>query len=141
MDCTNDDAVEAFLRKTRYYPEPLDKAQLLQAYETNRPRVVAVTPASRDGLLEASVTEIRVEFSRAMGPTTQTEPGPAGPAEWPVTGRTGFSADKKSYTYKVALKPGQAYHFIVTGNIAGGGFRSADGYPLQSYEVKFRTKP
>lgn len=141
LDCTNDEAVEAFLKKTRYFTEPINKAQLLQAYKNSRPTVIAVTPPiSNDGYLDASVKEIRVEFSRAMGRTTNTDFGPGGKEQWPLVGKSNFAADKQSITYPVALKPGQTYQFNVIGSITEGGFRSADGFPLKPYEVKFKTR-
>lgn len=141
LDYTNDEAVEAMLQKAQYYAEPINKAQVLQAYENDRPTVVAVTPAiSPDGYLDASVKEIRVVFSQPMGRTTNTDFGPGGKEEWPIAGKSSFSADKRAIVYPVALKPNHTYQFNVIGSNTDGGFRSADGYPLQPYEVKFKTK-
>jgi hypothetical protein len=138
LDYTNADAVEALLRRSGYYPHLPPKAQLLQAYEASRPVVVGLSPApGPDGLLDAATTEIRVDFSAPMARFTGTDYGPGGEAQWPIAGRGAFSADHKSYTYKVALKPGHPYGFVIN----GGGFRSADGRPLKTYEVKFTTKP
>ncbi|MEJ7661625.1 MAG: hypothetical protein WKG07_19565 [Hymenobacter sp.] len=39
LDYTNEQAVEAFLAKTHYYSQPVDKLTLLQAYENHRPVV------------------------------------------------------------------------------------------------------
>jgi hypothetical protein len=137
LDYGNDAAVEAFLRDTHYYPAPLDRAQLLRAYAAHNPVVVSMTPAlSPDGLLDASVKELRFTFSAPMGPNVSTNYGPGGKEQWPIAGRGAFSPDRKSYTYKVDLKPGRPYGFI----IVGGGFESLDGHPLVSYEVKFRTR-
>jgi hypothetical protein len=136
LDYGSDAAVEAFLRETHYYPAALDKAQLLRAYAAHNPVVVSMTPAlSPDGFLDASVKELRFTFSTAMSPRTSTGFGPGGKEQFPVTGRTGFSADRKSYTYQVDLKPGRPYGFVLE-----SGFRSLDGHPLVPYEVKFRTK-
>lgn len=140
LDCTNQAAAEALLRASRYYPEPLDKAALLRAYETNRPTVTAVAGLAPDSTLDASVTEIRVDFSQPMGPTTNTELGPGGKPQSPIIGNKGFSADRKSFTYKVKLEPGRAYHFVLVGNPEGGGFRSTEGYPLKTYAVRFRVR-
>ncbi|WP_310394561.1 Ig-like domain-containing protein [Hymenobacter sp.] len=139
LDYGNAAAVEAFLRATHYYPATLDKATLLRAYAAHNPVVVSMTPAlSAEGLLDASVKELRFTFSAAMGTNVSTDYGPGGKAQWPFvpSPRGSFSADRKSYTYKVDLQPGHAYNFIIT----GGGFESLDGHPLVSYEVKFRTK-
>jgi len=133
----DNEAVENLLRKSGYYAEPLNKAQLLQAYDDGRPVVTSISPAiSGEGWLDASVKEIRVEFSTAMSPYTGTGYGPGGKEQFPIVGRTGFSADKKSYTYKVDLQPGRTYGFVLE-----AGFQSANGRPLKPYEVKFRTRP
>ncbi len=138
LDYGNDSAVEALLRETHYYPEPLDRAQLLRAYAAHNPVVTSMTPPlSPDGLLDASVRELRFTFSAAMGTNVSTNYGPGGKEQWPMAAQRGaFSADRKSFTYKVDLKPGHTYNFI----LVGGGFESMDGHPLTDYEVKFKTK-
>ncbi|MBF9221342.1 hypothetical protein [Hymenobacter ruricola] len=137
LDYTDAKAVEALLRASAYYPALPGKEQLLAAYEQSRPRVTNVTPTIPvDGLLDASVKEIRIEFSAVMAPYTGTDYGSGGKAEWPVAGRGSFTPDKKSYVYPVALQPGRTYSFLLN----GGGFRSADGRPLVAYEVKFKTR-
>lgn len=136
LDYTNDRAVGAFLAKTGYYATPPDKAALLAAYETRRPVVARVLPApAADGLLDASVREIRVEFSAPMARFTATDYGTGGKEAFPVVKQLGFSADKRAYVYQVALQPGHAYSFVLN-----GGFQDENGYPLQRYEVKFQTK-
>ncbi|UOG77577.1 hypothetical protein MTX78_24490 (plasmid) [Hymenobacter tibetensis] len=136
LDYTNETAVESFLRKSAYYPELPSKALLLETFENNRPVVTRVPTISADGYVDASVTELQVDFSTAMAPNTSTDYGPGGKEQWPIIGSGIFAADKKSFTYKVALQPGHTYSFVLN----GGGFRSTDGRPLRPYEVKFKTK-
>ena len=136
LDYTDEKAVEAFLRKTAYYPTLPSKAQLLAAYENGRPVVVQVPAISAEGYVDAAVKEIRVDFSTAMAPKTGTDYGTGGKEQWPIVGQGSFGADKKSFTYKVDLQPGRTYSFLMN----GGGFRSSDGRPLRPYEVKFKTK-
>jgi hypothetical protein len=138
LDYTNETAVESLLRKSAYYPELPSKAQLLEAFENSRPMVTQVPTISADGYVDASVKEIQVDFSTIMAPNTSTDYGPGGKEQWPIVGRGSFSADKKSFTYKVDLQPGHTYSFVL--NLNGGGFRSTDGRPLRPYEVKFKTK-
>lgn len=132
----DDAAVEAFLTRSGYYPEPLDKAALLRAYEANRPVVTHVAPIGADGTVDAGTTELRIEFSAPMGPATGMDYGPGGKAQWPITSRIGFTPDQRGYTVRVALQPGRTYGFIVE----GGGFRSADGYPLRPDTVTFTAR-
>ena len=135
LDFTSETAVEAFLRKTRYYSEALDKAQLLRAYEQHQPRVTGTVPATNTPL-DPATTELRITFSTPMDTPIHNEYGPGGKDQFPIVGRVGWAADKLSYTYKVALQPGHTYNFI----LYGGGFRALDGHPLKDYEVKFTTK-
>jgi hypothetical protein len=125
-------AVEKFLVESRYYDQSL--AQLHQAYEVKRPIVTGVS-VWPDRPVSPSTKEIKIDFSAAMGRGTAVDYGPGGQDSYPVTGQVGFSPDKKSFTFKVSLQPGTDYDFVIT----GGGFRSADGYPLVNYTVKFKT--
>jgi hypothetical protein len=62
--------------------------------------------------------------------------GERGREFFPLTGVTGFSDDKQSFTVKTTLKPDHEYEFVITGR----SFKSTDGYPLTDYTVKFKTK-
>jgi hypothetical protein len=125
-------AVEKFLIESRYYDQSL--AQLHQAYEVKRPIVTGVS-VWPDRPVSPNTKEIKIDFSAVMGRSTAVDYGPGGQDSYPVTGQVGFSPDKKSFTFKVSLQPDTDYNFVVT----GGGFRSADDYPLVNYTVKFRT--
>ena len=141
LDFHDDAAVEAFLARSGYYPDGVDKAALLRAYEARRPvvtRVVPVPAAGAAGAIDAVSTALRVEFSAPMAASTGVGFGPGGESEWPITGRDGFGPDRRSYTFRVALAPGRTYSFVLEGS-ASGGFRSADGYPLRPDTVRFTT--
>lgn len=137
LNYTDEKAVEAVLRKSAYYPTLPAKTQLINEYEASRPVVTQIPAISLDGYVEVSTKEIRVEFSTPMAPNTGTDYSSGGKEQWPIVGRGGFAADKKSFTYKVDLQPGRTYSFVLN----GGGFRSVDGRPLRPHEVKFKTKP
>ncbi|RNI30826.1 hypothetical protein EFA69_06900 [Rufibacter immobilis] len=132
----DDAAVEAFLTQSKFYQEPLNKAQLRKAYAAQKPVITRIIPfAGADSVLDATVQEIRLEFSSQMLRFQAADYGSGGEASFPVVGRVGFSPDMKSYGYKVDLKPGRSYSFKIS------GFRATDGKPLDSYEIRFRTKP
>lgn len=135
----DDAAVEAFLGRSGYYAEVPDKAALLAAYEARRPVVTRVVPSVAAGGVDAGTTELRVEFSAPMARYTGVDVGPGGKPQWPITGRVGFAPDQRSYTFRMALKPGQAYGFVLEGSV-DSGFRSADGYPLKPDTVTFTTR-
>ena len=137
-------AVEAFLRRSGYYAEPIDRAALLRAYEARRPtvrRVVVVdgaareTALARDAIVDPAVTTLRIEFSAPLDPVYNSiDYGPGGTATWPIVARPGFGADARSFTVRVALAPGRRYGFVVE-----AGFRTGDGYPLRPDTVTFTT--
>ena len=130
--------MEGFLEKSHYYSEPIDKQALVKAYNQKRPYVTNITAfANGDTTVDAGIKELRIEFSAPMNANgVSIDLGPGGREHYPIVQRVGFSEDKKAITFKVNLKPGYTYGFILTGD----SFRSADDYPLMSYEVKFRTK-
>ncbi|MEO6524150.1 MAG: Ig-like domain-containing protein [Mucilaginibacter sp.] len=136
LDYTDSVAVEAFLARSKYFKERLDKPALIKAYNAKRPSVVKLIPFTNgDTLVNASVKEIRLEFSAEMARNTSIDYGPSGKDHFPITGHLGFAADKRSIAYQVTLKPDTEYEFVVN-----DGFRSADGYPLKTYRVKFKTR-
>jgi hypothetical protein len=53
-----------------------------------------------------------------------------------ISGRPQFASGGKTITLPVELKPGWSYSFVLTGR----AFASPDGYPLESYEISFKTK-
>ncbi|WP_162912062.1 DUF2268 domain-containing putative Zn-dependent protease [Pontibacter actiniarum] len=135
LDFTSDKAVEAFLQQSHYFPDAIDKVQLLQAYEGMRPVVSSIKPlVAGDSTVDASTKEICISFSTEMGPTTGVKYGAGGKEQWPLVGKGEFSADRKSCTFKVDLSPGKEYDFIVS-----EGFMSAEGYPLKPFRVRFKT--
>ncbi|WP_066830254.1 hypothetical protein [Rufibacter ruber] len=137
LEYDSEPAVEAFLVQSKYYSTPLNKSRLLQAYDAKRPVITRIVPITGpDSLIDASVTELRVEFSAEMARYTATDYGQGGKEQFPVTAQPGYTPDKRAYVYKVALQPGRAYSFKMN----GGGFQTTDGYPLKSYEIRFRTK-
>ncbi|MBC8089777.1 MAG: DUF4932 domain-containing protein [Phycisphaerae bacterium] len=102
-------------------------------FGTHRPSITGATIAD-SAVIEPSTTEITVRFSRAMGD------GPSmdlvGGTTFPEILSYGFNADKTAFTFKVKLTPNTAYGMRYTGAV----FSSADGYPLNSYTIRFRTR-
>jgi hypothetical protein len=139
-------AVDRFLARSGYYAghvgDGRERAALVRAVEARRPVVTRVVPIDADGMVDPSVTELRLEFSAPMAaPYNSLGYGPGGPAEWPVTGRVGFSPDGRAYTLRVALQPGRRYGFVLEAQ-ESGGFRSAAAWdPLRPDTVTFTTRP
>jgi len=62
--------------------------------------------------------------------------GSEGKEHYALSGKPQFAPGGKAVTLPVELKPGWSYSFVLT-SLA---FRSPDGYPLESYEVSFKTQ-
>ncbi|MCF3109508.1 hypothetical protein LL912_12065 [Niabella sp. CC-SYL272] len=138
LDYSDTAAVEAFLRKSQYFKEPLYKTQLVQAYEAKRPMVTGTAPfVNGDTLVDPAVKEIHILFSAPMDKRRYSvTPGEKGKETWPVTGITGFSADGTAFTLQLDLRPGREYEIRVSER----NFASAEGFFLKPYTVKFRTR-
>lgn len=136
LDYTNNQAVEAFLQKSGYYPA-IDMPALKAAYARQRPTVLGIRQlAAGSQSVDARLQELTIEFSEPMGPNTSIDYGPGGKAMWPLAGYGRFSPDKKSVTYKAVLQPDHDYEFLVTGD----NFQSwQTGFPLNPRLIKFRT--
>ncbi len=132
-------AVEAFLKKSKYYIEPIDKEQLMQSFREKQPQLVDIEPFNNgDTLVEASLKQITVEFSKSMSEGYSINYGDSGKDFYPIIGVTGFSDDKTKFSVNVDLKPNHEYEFVITNR----GFNSSEGYPLlKDYSIKFKTKP
>jgi hypothetical protein len=131
-------AVEKFLENSRYYTESLNKAGLLQQYDSKRPYVLGLEPFSnRDSMVDASLKEMKILFSKPMNTKGfSISDGSRGREYDPISGIIGFSEDGKAFVLKIDMKPNHEYEF----NITDKSFRSKEGYPLKPMEVHFKTK-
>ena len=130
--------VEKFLERSKYYEVPLNKQELVHAFESKKPYVVKLEPfANGDNSVDANVKELKVVFSSPMVKGAYSiNNSKRGKDYSPITGVTGFSDDGTTFTLKIELKPGHEYEFIITDR----SFRSTEGYPLRPYEIRFKTK-
>jgi hypothetical protein len=138
LNYSDSTAVEDFLKRSNYYTEPINKAELRQALESKRPSVIRLEPfANGDSLVDAGIKELKIVFSSRMDKKGYSiNDGKRGKDYSPVAGVVGFSDDGTSFTLKIDMKPNHEYEFIITDK----SFRSKDGYSLKPYEVKFKTK-
>ncbi|MGN6165895.1 MAG: hypothetical protein ACTHOF_15270, partial [Flavisolibacter sp.] len=131
-------AVENFLAKSRFYTEPINKAELVQRFKAKQPYVFRLEPfANGDTLVDAATKEMKIVFSAPMNKKGYSISfGEKGKEYSPIAGVVGFSDDGTSFTLKLDMKPNHEYEFIITDR----SFKSAEGYPLRPYNVKFKTK-
>jgi len=138
LNFKNEDDIERFLSNSKYYPGPLNKAELVKAFEAKEPYVVKLEPfANGDKEVDPTIKELKIVFSAPMNKKGYSiNNGSRGKDYSPITGVVGFSDDGTSFTLKIEMKPGHEYEFLIT-NLS---FKSSEGYPLKRYEVKFKTK-
>ena len=56
-------AIENFLKESNYYTEPLNKAELIKAFEAKGPYVVRLEPfANGDSMVDAGIKELKIAF-------------------------------------------------------------------------------
>jgi hypothetical protein len=129
---------ENFLKKSGYYKEPINKTELIRNFETRMPYVLKLEPfANGDNSVDAGIKELKIIFSSPMAKDGYSiNNGKRGKDYYLITGVTGFSDNGTVFTLKVDLKPDHEYEFVITDR----SFKSAEGYPLKPYEVKFKTR-
>ncbi len=133
-------AVEAFLKKSEYYTETINKTELLKSFREKQPILLRMEPFDNgDTQVDASAIEMSFVFSRPMKTNAYSiNLTGKGKEYFPIRSVVGFSADFTSFKVKVELKPDHVYEFILSNR----AFVSADGYPLlKDYTIRFKTKP
>lgn len=140
LDFADDAAVEAFLARSGYFEEEIDKEMLIKQYEESLPYIVMIGPfenGSND--VDPSLVELRITFSKAMNTKglsfNYTD---RGGDFFPITKRKGYEDDDRTLVLIMDLKPGSEYEFLITNQ----AFWSRDGYRLKDaeYLVKFKTR-
>ena len=117
------------------YAEDFDKKQT--ALAAKRPTVVSLTPANGAEDVAPDLSEIRVVFDRPMRDRSWAMCG-GGPHYPETPGKPKYDAACTTWTAPVKLKPNWSYEFWLN---AGqfDSFRSAEGVPLESVHVTFKT--
>lgn len=101
------------------------------------PRVVRTEPAANSGKVDASVTEVTIEFDRPMVANSFSFVGDA--TQMPkVTGKPTMSTDAKTFILPVKLAPGKRYTLRLN-SLQSHGFTSVDGFALEPMEFSFST--
>ena len=110
----------------------------VKRFDDMRPRVIALSPITNNAEeIDPAVTRLTFTFDRPLEPKRYSiNYGQGGEEHFPIEKVIGFNESGTSFTVQVKLKPDWQYDFVLTGQ----AFRTRDGYPLQSYTVKFKTK-
>jgi hypothetical protein len=134
-----EDSVERFFKDSKYYTGTLDKEALLKSFEQKRPSVLRVEPfANGDTLVDASIKELRIVFSKPMNPQSTTIGySPKGKDLSPIAGvDDNYTGNNTTLTIRLDMKPGREYEFVLSDR----GFCSAEGFPLKPLTIRFKTK-
>jgi Domain of unknown function (DUF4932) len=108
-------------------------------FDSKAAHVVTVQPfANHDQAVDASIRTITIIVDKPLDPEAGYSINKATDAgdDFPIAGKPKFGDAGLKILLPVELKPNQKYGFVLTPL----GFTTADGYPLASYEVEFKTK-
>ncbi len=136
LDYTNEAEIEAFVRKSGYFSQPLDT--LYQTFENRRPVVTGIMQfENHSSHVSPNITEITITFSQPLnGHNTGVDFGELGQDAFPkgtINGRR-WGDDNSSWTIPVVLEPNKEYQLYITNN-----FRTEESIPLKPYLIAFRT--
>ncbi|HLX67841.1 MAG TPA: DUF4932 domain-containing protein [Puia sp.] len=110
---------------------------LAAAYAKLQPHVSSIEQfRNGDSGVDPGLTTIKIHFDKPLaGKGISINYGKGGKDHWPAPKSLGYADDNSSIVLQVALKPDTEYQFILTGR----RFQTPDGYPLDDYEVHFKT--
>jgi hypothetical protein len=115
-----------------------ETAGKVEAQAARRPKIVSMTPANGDEDVDPSVRELRITFDRPMMEGMWSVVG-SGPRFPKMTSSPRYDREHKVLTIPMRLKPGQQYQLWLNRG-QYNAFRSADGVPLESVAVTFKTR-
>lgn len=112
--------------------------KVLSDFTAKRPKVKSLSPdINGKNNIDTSIKEIIVEFDQPLsGRGLSIHWGELGRDAVPISARSVYINDNKGLKIPVDLKPDKEYEFV----LVGGNFESIEGYPLQDYTIKFKTK-
>lgn len=111
--------------------------QIKADYAAKQPKVTGMGPFKNNAQdVDASIQEINIDFDREVVGAGSIKRGESGREHLGGAKVLGYGANNRSCRVSVSLKPDMDYEFV----LYGGKFKSAEGYSLQEYTVKFRTK-
>ncbi|HRH42255.1 MAG TPA: DUF4932 domain-containing protein [Pyrinomonadaceae bacterium] len=124
---------------TAYYTDLAKRiGDKVESFAKKQPKVIAIdafTNGAQD--VDSKITQITFTFDRGLsGKGYSINLGKSGEEHFPIEKVIGYSENDTKVTVQVKLKPDWDYEFVLTGN----AFKSKDGYALQNYSVKFKTK-
>lgn len=109
-----------------------------EEYTGRRPKVTAIEQFSNgDQNVDPKTERITLVFDRPLsGDRYSFNLGEKGREHMPIERPLAFNENSTKFMLQVKLKPDWEYEFVVTGQ----GFRTKEGYPLEQYVVRFKTR-
>ena len=114
-------------------------AGALAAFEAKSARVIGIEPfANHAQDVDPSLRSMTIVVDKPLDPGSgvSINYGPKGRECYPIVGNPVFEDGGRHILLPLKLKPNQEYSFVLT----SARFATADGYPLESYTVEFKTK-
>lgn len=139
LDYSNDQAVENFLKQSKFYKEGFDKKILIEEYKRKSPHIVKIEPFENgSNTVDPTIKELRITFSKEMNPKKiSIKYSEKGKDFFPLKKPLGFENNDTTFVLEMDLQPNKNYEFII-----GNSSLSKDGHPLlgSNYTVHFKTK-
>jgi len=110
---------------------------LKENYNRRCPHVASIEPfKNKDTNVNPELTEIKITFDKVLsGKGCSIGYGSKGKEYYPTIKFEGYLDNNTAIKIHIALKPNTEYQF----KLLDLAFQTADGYPLEQYEVDFKT--
>ncbi|WP_407405960.1 Ig-like domain-containing protein [Chryseobacterium sp.] len=140
LNYNDDQDVEHFLIKSKFFSEKIDKNKIIKEYNKNLPMITKIDPFKNNAqAVDPSIKELRITFSKQMDTKNfSISLSEKGKEYFPITKIKGYENNDTTLVLLIDLKPNKNYEFIINNK----GFKSKDGYPLKDdkYSIQFKTK-
>ena len=116
----------------------LNVNKMVSNYEMKLPKVKSVSPdINGKNDVDSNLKEMIVHFDKTLkGTQMSINIGSLGREGVPIKNRPVYIDNNNALKMELEMKPNTEYEFILVGK----KFESLDGYPLQDYVVRFKTK-
>lgn len=126
-------AINRILNNTDYQ-SLLEESGILRKYLV--PTITGIGPFENNATnVDFELSELSIHFNHKMQGSSFRPIREAG-ISFPLEDIIGYDPDHKSFRLSIKLEPNKEYAFKVTGR----GFKNEYGYPIEDYEIRFRTK-
>lgn len=135
LDYNDEAAMMKFVDESGYFNQNMNL--LRKTFEASRPYVIALEELNNQSAnIDTSVNKLTITFSDRMNTSTRGfDFGPLGETNVLRVKRfIGFSADGKSVSIEVDLKPNKRYQLLLTDR-----FENVNGIPIKPFLIEFNT--